>query len=80
MKGFEGRSSLGDEQYVKALRSTLDFLRRGGRVKNSALRTLTGLNYDQAVKFFARATASGTLERRGVAAGTHYVLPSVKPG
>ena len=79
MKGFEGRSSLSDEQYVKALRSTLDFLRREGRIKNSGLRTLTGLNYDQAIKFFARATAAGVLERRGVSAGTHYVLPDLEP-
>ena len=36
-------------------------------------------NYDQAIKFFARATATGVLERRGVSRGTHYVLPEAKP-
>ena len=73
-----GRTLLDDKQYVKALRSTLDFLHREGRIRNSTLRKLTGLTYDQAVKLFARATASGVLERHGVTSGTHYVLP-VKP-
>ena len=73
------RTLLDDEQYAKALHSTLDFLRREDRITNSKIRTLTGLNYDQAIKFFARATATGVLERRGVAAGTHYVLPEAKP-
>ena len=76
---LKGRTSLDDGQYAKALRSTLDFLRREEEVTNSKLRTLTGLNYDQAIKFFTRATGSGVLARRGVAGGTHYVLPQVKP-
>ena len=49
---LKGRTSLDDGQYAKALRSTLDFLRREEGVTNSKLRTLTGLNYDQAIKFF----------------------------
>ena len=67
--------TLDDEEYAKALRSTLDFLHREDRITNSKLRKLTGLTADQAVTLFARATASGVLERRGVTSGTHYVLP-----
>ena len=72
------RTLLDDEQYAEALRSTLDFLHGEDSITNSKLRKLTGLTSDQGVTLFARATASGVLERRGVKSGTHYVLP-VKP-
>ena len=51
------------------------FLLREGKIKNSQLRTLTGLEYDQAISFFNAALGLGLLVRKGRRSGTHYVLP-----
>jgi hypothetical protein len=72
--GQGGRTGLRDPDYARALSKATVFLRAEGRISNSKLRHLTGLNYDQAIKFFSRAIAAGSLERHGRAAGTFYML------
>ena len=74
MSGRTGRTGLRDADYEQALTVVLNELSVAESIKNARLRTLTGLNYDQGIKFFNRAIESGVLERRGRAAGTHYVL------
>ena len=54
------------------------FLLREGTIKNLQLRTLTGLDYDQAISFFNAALELGLLVRKGWRAGTHYVLARSK--
>ena len=75
MSDRRGRTGLDDDAYRSALVVVLDYLRTEERMTNAKLRVLTGLNYDQAIKFFKRATTSGKLERRGSASATHYILP-----
>ena len=74
MSGRHGRTGLSDEAYEAALSVVREFLDQHERITNAKIRTLTGINYDQAIKFFNRATSEKVLERRGRAAGTHYVL------
>ena len=68
-----GRTSLSSEEFETARLAALRILARDGRVTNRTLRESTALNYDQAIKFFNRATEEGHLERRGRAGGVHYV-------
>jgi hypothetical protein len=70
-----GRTGLEEDAYKVALRQVREYLRREPYVKNASFRALTGLNYDQGIKFFNRALADGCLQRRGKASGTHYTLP-----
>ena len=70
-----GHTSLPDGAYSTALVSVRKFLRTEKQITNAKLRSLTGLNYDQAIKFFNSAIANKELVRRGKASGTHYVLP-----
>ncbi len=74
-----GRTSLSDEQFHRALEQVRGFLLANQSISNSGLRALTGLNYDQGIKFFKIAVESGELERRGRASGTHYVLRRADP-
>jgi hypothetical protein len=75
-----GRTGLTKEQFDAAwAKVRLHLLRGCERISNAGLRELTGLNYDQAIKFFNTAVGAGMLERRGRASGIHYVLP-VLPG
>jgi hypothetical protein len=69
-----GRAALSNEEFEVALPRAVEFLRSHGQLTNARLRGLTGLNYDQAVRFFNRAIARGILERRGRASGVHYLL------
>jgi hypothetical protein len=69
-----GRTHLSDAVYRQALNVAIRHLRTDGALKNKNIRTLAGLNYDQAIKFFNRAVAEGALVRVGRSGGTHYEL------
>ena len=73
MNDRQGRTSLPDELYQEVLVEVREYLNQHERVSNSVLRSLTGLNYDQAIKFFKRATTDGIVAKRGETSGTHYV-------
>jgi DNA-binding IclR family transcriptional regulator len=49
-------------------------------INNRTLRRLTGLNYDQAIKFFARMVEEGMIVRLGRASGTRYLLRTCQKG
>lgn len=68
-----GRTNLDDDTYAKCIESVRAYFRRHQSITNKGIRALTSINYDQAIKFFARAVREGVLERRGRASGTHYV-------
>lgn len=74
MRGQAGRTGLTDSDFVRALRAARERVRQVGAVTNRDLRTASGLNYDQAIKFFSKATRKGLLRRVGSGSGTHYVL------
>ncbi len=68
------RTLLTEAEFLRALNEVKRHLRQEQSIRNTSLRDLTGLNYDQAIKFFNRAIEEGVLARRGKASGTHYVL------
>ena len=70
------RTSPTEADFLCALTKVKQHLRMNHSIRNTSLRELTGLNYDQAIRFFNRAIGEGVLVRRGKAAGTHYVLSS----
>jgi predicted HTH transcriptional regulator len=74
-----GRTTLDDDTYVRCLKSVKARLKSAPAIRNRELRQLTGINYDQAIRFFARAAEEGILKRRGQASGTYYVLLEEKP-
>ena len=79
MTGGIGRTSLSEEAYSTALRMAVERVKAAGKITNRDVRSLTGLNYDQAIKFFNQAIVDGILERRGRASATHYTIrPSTK--
>ncbi len=69
-----GRTSLSPRDYETAAAGARRVIERDGRVTNRSLRDETGLNYDQAIKFFGLATGTGLLRRMGRASGVHYLL------
>ena len=71
-----GKTSLDDDEYLRTASIVQAFLRKNGHITNRGLRSLTGLSYDQAIKFFNRALSEDVLERRGRASGTNYVVKS----
>lgn len=75
-----GRTSLSRTAYEEALTDALRIIKRDGRVTNRTLRSGTGLNYDQVIKFFNTASSEGVLIRLGRAGGTHYALPDTRDG
>jgi len=74
MSGQAGRTGLTEEGYCATLDAVRVYLKAHRTITNSDLRALTGLNYDQAIKFFGRAAQSAVLLRQGSGSGTHYVL------
>ena len=68
------RTTLTDVQYDRAVVAATKHLSGGNVLRNRDLRRVTGLNYDQAIAFFKRATMEGRLSRRGRGAATNYVL------
>ena len=69
-----GRTGLTDQNYVTALKAICEHFVTRDRITNLQLRSVTNLNYDQAIKVFNRAISSSGLERRGKSGGTHYVV------
>lgn len=75
-----GRNAITEEEYARAKSLVLERLSAGGpgaTIRNRALRALTDLNYDQAIRFFGRMVQDGHLIRVGRGTNTHYVLPDV---
>jgi hypothetical protein len=68
------RTKLTDSEYKRCLKVVERSLRTNQSIRNRELREATGMNYDQAIAFFKRATSERRLVRRGSAGGTRYVL------
>ena len=67
---------LNDADFERCWTQVSEFLSSNESIRNSKLRQISGINYDQAVRFFNRAVGEGKLERRGQRGGTHYTLPT----
>ena len=73
----EHPTSLTDEQYNRCLKEVVVFLAKNPKIRNRELREISGIGYDQAIRFFKRATEDKRLVRKGSSSSTHYVLPSL---
>ena len=71
-----GRTSLSRDEYERALTALPGIVAEHGKITNRILRTATGLNYDQAIRFFSRAVENGVVVRVGHGGGIHYLVPS----
>ena len=69
-------TSITGAEYETAKKHTLRYLSSHTSITNRILRTLTPIEYDQAIVAFGRMCRDGVIERRGNAGGTHYVLVS----
>ena len=67
------RTTLTDEEFDRALAKVLALLARLGTVTNTDVRSATGLNYDQVIRFFKLAVGAGHLVRVGRGSGTRYI-------
>lgn len=66
------RTTLSESEYSHALEAARAFLDEGGWLTNTVIRQRAGLTYDQAIRFFKRATEAGVLVREGKAQATRY--------
>jgi hypothetical protein len=73
----EHPTSLTDDQYNRCLKEVVTFLEKNSKILNRELREISGIGYDQAIRFFKRATEDNRLVRKGTSSSTHYVLPSL---
>jgi hypothetical protein len=72
----DSRTKLSEETFTRCIDAALVFLKTNPSIRNSKLREITGIEYDQAITFFNRAILEKTLLRKGHSSGTHYVLPN----
>jgi hypothetical protein len=72
----DSRTKLSEETFTRCMDTALVFLRTNPSIRNSKLREITGIEYDQAITFFNRAILEKCLVRKGHASATHYILPS----
>jgi hypothetical protein len=71
---LEYPTRLNDAQFKRCWAVANTFIKKNGRIKNSQLREIADIGYDQAIDFFSRAVDEQRLKRLGVASATHYVL------
>lgn len=69
------KTTLSEREYADALQAACAFLDEGGWLTNTVIRQRAGLTYDQAIRFFKRATDAGALVREGKAQATRYRRP-----
>ena len=70
------REQVSDKQFKHCWKLVESYLKKNSEIRNRQLRELTGLGYDQAIKFFKRATSDKRLARIGTSSATHYILGS----
>ena len=72
----DSRTKLSEETFTRCMDAALGFLKTNPSIRNSKLREITGVEYDQAITFFNRAILEKSLVRKGHSSGTHYILPN----
>lgn len=70
----EPHAKLSGEKFTRCMEAALDYLKTNTSIRNSKLREITGIEYDQAITFFNLAIDAKILVRHGQSSGTHYVL------
>jgi len=66
---------LSEEQIDAVWAQVCEYLKSQSSIRNSELRSLTGIDYDQAIYFFNTMTNRGKLVRTGKSSGTRYTMP-----
>ena len=72
----DSRTRLSEETFERCMDAALVFLKANPSIRNSKLRELTGIGYDQAISFFNRAILAKRLVRNGHSSATNYTLPA----
>jgi hypothetical protein len=75
MPKSQPRGQLRGEQLRDVEQAALLYVSTHGSITNREIRSLTGINYDQAIWFFNEMLRGGTLQRTGTASTTRYVMP-----
>ena len=63
---------IADEEIAQVKKAVLKYLADHPFINNTLLRQLTGLNYDQAIRFFRLMVSEAVLRRTGKTRGTKY--------
>lgn len=71
-------TTLSDACFEECLKLALIYLKNNASIRNQDLRQISGISYDQAIRFFNRAISEDRLVRQGSGSGTSYVLPQRK--
>jgi hypothetical protein len=71
------RTTLDEREYQACLKKALIHLRGHDSIRNRELRHLSGIGYDQAIKFFNRAILERTPVRHGSGGSTTYRVPGL---
>ena len=74
-EGPDTMPKITDEKLEQVTEQVFQDLAQNASIKNEQLRTISGIDYDQATDFFNRMVANEKLRRVGVRGGTKYVLP-----
>lgn len=69
------KTRLSQRQIEAIDKAVMKYLKSNPFVTNKILRSITGINYDQAIQFFNTMLDSQRLQKEGVGSGTRYVLP-----
>ena len=72
---IDSRTRLSEPTYKRCMAAAIAFLKKRPSIRNRELRSVTGIDYDQAITFFNRAILEKRLVRNGKCSGTHYTLP-----
>jgi hypothetical protein len=65
-------TALNESEFDRCIMIVLRYLETHAQVRNSDVRQITGITYDQAIYFFNRAIEVGKLKRHGRGSGTRY--------
>jgi hypothetical protein len=73
-----GYRKLSDEEFEKARALVITYLAEHTSISNREFRSLTQLDYDQAITFFKKMVTAGTLVRAGKTTSTRYSTGQTK--
>ena len=73
-------TKLSEHEIERVRAAVVRHLKRYDCIKNSELRKLTGIGYDQAIFFFNKMLELRVLTKFGTGAGTRYILAASSKG
>jgi hypothetical protein len=71
----DSSTALSDARFEECFKDALIYLETKPSIRNRDIRRISGIGYDQAIRFFNRAISEGRLIRQGSGSGTCYAPP-----